>query len=198
MRTCNRTSPLPACGSATSFSAAHPGDSNTTALISRRSANPRSEASIIVEPHLGSPIAHAVFLPRRLLLLELPRFKESLMPDSVLRIDPRDNVLVALVPLSAGTSVSFGDVSGTVTDNIPIKQKLALVDLNPGDLVIMYGMVVGEATQPIARGGLLSTRNVAIVRATMAPSVILSHSIFPIPPRGSRAPSWAITVPMDR
>ncbi len=32
--------------------------------------------------------------------------------------------------------------------------------MKPGDLVIMYGMVVGEATQPIARGGLLSTRNV--------------------------------------
>jgi altronate hydrolase len=82
------------------------------------------------------------------------------MPDTALQIDPRDNVLVALVPLAAGTTVPFGPGSCPVTENIPPKHKLALIDLMPGDLVIMYGMVVGEATQPIARGGLLSTRNV--------------------------------------
>ena len=86
------------------------------------------------------------------------------MPDTVLQIDPRDNVLVALTPLTAGTTVRFGHgtskSSCSATENIPAKQKLALVDLKPGDLVIMYGMVVGEATQPIARGGLLSTRNI--------------------------------------
>ncbi len=82
------------------------------------------------------------------------------MPDTALQIDPRDNVLVALVPLAAGTTVHIGQSSCPVTENIPAKHKLALADLNPGDLVIMYGMVVGEATQPIARGGLLSTRNV--------------------------------------
>jgi altronate hydrolase len=82
------------------------------------------------------------------------------MPDTALQIDPRDNVLVALVPLAAGTAVNIGQNSCPVTENIPPKHKLALVDLKQGDLVTMYGMVVGEATQPIARGGLLSTRNV--------------------------------------
>jgi altronate hydrolase len=82
------------------------------------------------------------------------------MPDTVLQIDPRDNVLVALSPLTSGSIVRYGSSSCPVTENIPAKQKLALVDLKPGDLVIMYGMVVGEATQPIARGGLLSTRNI--------------------------------------
>jgi altronate hydrolase len=82
------------------------------------------------------------------------------MPDTVLRIDPRDNVMVALVPLTPGTTVCFDGSSCTVAENIPAKQKLALVDLKRGDLITMYGMVVGEATQPIARGGLLSTRNI--------------------------------------
>ena len=81
------------------------------------------------------------------------------MPETALRIDPRDNVLVALVPLAAKTTVHFGESSCVVAENIPAKQKLALVDLKPGDLITMYGMVVGEATQPILRGGLLSTRN---------------------------------------
>ncbi|WP_109487669.1 UxaA family hydrolase [Occallatibacter savannae] len=81
------------------------------------------------------------------------------MPDTVLQIDTRDNVLVALSPLPAGTTVYYDSSSCPVTENIPAKQKLALVDLAPGDVVIMYGMVVGEATQPVSRGGLLSTRN---------------------------------------
>ena len=86
------------------------------------------------------------------------------MPDTVLQLDPRDNVLVALASLASGSVARFGAASSPsicpVTEFIPAKHKLALVDLAPGDVVIMYGMVVGEATQPIARGGLLSTRNV--------------------------------------
>jgi altronate hydrolase len=37
---------------------------------------------------------------------------------------------------------------------------MALVDFKPGDVVQMYGMVVGEATAAIPRGGLLSTSNI--------------------------------------
>jgi altronate hydrolase len=86
------------------------------------------------------------------------------MPQPVLQIDPRDNVLVALAPLVPGTIVDYGHAASSsscpVIESIPAKHKLALVDFKPGDLVLMYGMVVGEATQPIPHGGLLSTRNV--------------------------------------
>jgi altronate hydrolase len=82
------------------------------------------------------------------------------MPDSVLRIDSRDNVVVALQPLTAGTQVRFGESSCPVTQSIPAKHKMALEDLQPGHVIRMYGMVVGEVTQPIPLGGLISTRNV--------------------------------------
>ena len=82
------------------------------------------------------------------------------MPETVLQLDPRDNVLVALTPLTVGTTVRLDQTSCLVTENIPAKHKLALADLNPGDLILMYGMVVGEVDRPIPRGGLLSTRNV--------------------------------------
>ena len=82
------------------------------------------------------------------------------MPDSVLHIDSRDNVVVALQPLTPGSEVRFGDSSCPVTEAIPAKHKMALVDLEPGGLVRMYGMVVGEATQAIPRGGRISTRNI--------------------------------------
>jgi altronate hydrolase len=86
------------------------------------------------------------------------------MAETVLQLDLRDNVLVALTSLTAGTVVHYGHAPDshacTVTQAISAKHKMALVDLNPGDLVRMYGMVVAEVTQPIPRGGLLSTRNV--------------------------------------
>ena len=86
------------------------------------------------------------------------------MADAVLQIDPRDNVLVALAPLSAGTTVHYSHPpaagSCEVSEFIPAKHKMALNYMKVGDLVYMYGMVVGEVTQPIVRGGLLSTKNI--------------------------------------
>ncbi len=86
------------------------------------------------------------------------------MPETVLQLDPRDNVLVALTTLDLGATVSFGPASAPVTcmvmQTIPAKHKMALLDLKPGDLILMYGMVVGEVVEPINRGGLLTTRNV--------------------------------------
>jgi altronate hydrolase len=82
------------------------------------------------------------------------------MSKSVLQLDPRDNVLVALKSLEPGDVVHFGAESCTITQPVPIKHKVALADLKPGDLVYLYGMVVAEAVEAIPRGGVISTRTV--------------------------------------
>jgi altronate hydrolase len=82
------------------------------------------------------------------------------MPETVLQIDPRDNVVVALAELRAGEIARFGGKSCPVAQAIPAKHKMAVVDLKPGDLVLLYGMVVGEVVEAIPRGGSLTTRNV--------------------------------------
>ena len=86
------------------------------------------------------------------------------MPETVLQLDPRDNVLVALTTLDLGTQVKFGSAGSLVTcmvmQTIPAKHKMAIRDLKPGDLILMYGMVVGEVVEPIPRGGLLTTSNI--------------------------------------
>jgi altronate hydrolase len=84
------------------------------------------------------------------------------VPENVLQLDPRDNVLVALASLDLGAQIRYGQPASTCTlvESIPAKHKLALVDLKPGDLIILYGMVVGEVVEPIRRGGLISTRNI--------------------------------------
>ncbi len=86
------------------------------------------------------------------------------MPETVLKLDPRDNVLVALTTLDLGTTVRLDPASSPsscmVMQTIPAKHKMALTDLKPGDLIFMYGMVVGEVVQAIPRGGLLTTQNI--------------------------------------
>ncbi len=85
------------------------------------------------------------------------------MPESVLKLDERDNAVVALVTLEAGTVVQLGSSSSdvcVVSQTISAKHKMALTDLKPGDLIYLYGMVVAEAVETIERGGLLTTRNI--------------------------------------
>jgi len=82
------------------------------------------------------------------------------MQNIVLQLDPRDNVLVALTSLRKGAEVPFSGRSYTLLSDVPAKQKFVTRDLNAGDQVIMYGGLVGTASEPIHQGDLLSTRNI--------------------------------------
>jgi altronate hydrolase len=86
------------------------------------------------------------------------------MAETILLLDPRDNVLVALTTLDLGTYVKFGSgvsqAECQVMQTIPAKHKMATKALKPGDLITMYGMVVGEAVEPIKAGGLITTSNI--------------------------------------
>jgi altronate hydrolase len=82
------------------------------------------------------------------------------MQNSVLQLDPRDNVLVALTPLRKGESVTFSGNTYALLSDVPAKHKFVTRDFAAGDQVIMYGGLVGTATEPIRRGDLLSTRNI--------------------------------------
>ena len=82
------------------------------------------------------------------------------MNPKVLQLNPRDNVLVALQNLSSGESLSFGAASYTLGSPVSAKHKFATRDFAPGDPILMYGVVVGKAVEPIAKGHALTTRNV--------------------------------------
>src|SRR5580693_4726707 len=91
--------------------------------------------------------------------------------EKILRIDPKDNVLVALKPLPAGEAVTFSGEQYVPLSEIPAKHKFAMRDLAVGDEVIMYGGIVGLVRQPIPRGGLLSQRNVQHDASGFGPKV---------------------------
>ena len=69
--------------------------------------------------------------------------------------------MVALRDLPAGTSINHENESVTLTEQIPAKHKFMLASLEAGDAVIMYGVLVGKATQRISKGSLMSTLNVS-------------------------------------
>jgi altronate hydrolase len=79
---------------------------------------------------------------------------------TVLKVHPADNVLVALSNLEKGTVVSFEGREYLIQENVKAKHKFATADLAPGDSIIMYGVLVGKAQQPIKKGGVISTSNV--------------------------------------
>jgi altronate hydrolase len=78
----------------------------------------------------------------------------------LLKVHPADNVLVALTPLEKDARVTYDGQDYTIQEIIKAKHKFATVDLAPGDSIIMYGVLVGKAQEPIKRGGLISTANV--------------------------------------
>jgi len=77
----------------------------------------------------------------------------------VLQIDPNDNLIVALTDLIAGTVVEVAGESVELKTDIQAKHKFSLVGLEPGDLAVMYGVIVGRANQKIDAGMLITTRN---------------------------------------
>jgi len=81
------------------------------------------------------------------------------MQSRVLKIDPRDNVLIALTDLRKGEVVDFSGVNYELVSDVSAKHKFVTTDLAQGDRVVMYGVVVGKATEPLRRGQTLTTRN---------------------------------------
>lgn len=83
-----------------------------------------------------------------------------MMKSRVLQLDSRDNVLVALADLKRQETVEWTGKTYVLKSDIPAKHKFATVDLAPGDRVMMYGVLVGQAVKPIAAGELVTVSNI--------------------------------------
>ena len=79
---------------------------------------------------------------------------------SFLQIHPADNVLVALQDLFKGDEVIFNGQPIVLEDDIHAKHKFFIVPRSVGEEVTMYGVLVGKATLPILKGGLMTIENV--------------------------------------
>lgn len=69
-----------------------------------------------------------------------------------LRINPADNVAVALEALQAGEKLNFDGLEVNVNVDIPMGHKLALADLAENENVVKYGYPIGHARSAIKKG----------------------------------------------
>lgn len=88
---------------------------------------------------------------------------------NVLRIHPRDNVVVALTELPAGTDLELGDPEDgslhiTSQSTIPFGHKVAIRPIARGQTVIKYGASIGVAVEDIVPGQHVHTHNLRSVR----------------------------------
>ncbi|RPD47407.1 tagaturonate reductase [Paracnuella aquatica] len=81
------------------------------------------------------------------------------MKHRITKIHPDDNVLVALANLEAGETLHYSGDAYTLPGRVPAKHKFVTTDLQPGDPVYMYGVLVGKAHTAIVRGGVITTSN---------------------------------------
>ena len=82
------------------------------------------------------------------------------LKSKTLKIDPIDNVIVALSDLHVGETIENDDFSFCLDENISAKHKVAIKEICIGDTIYMYGVVVGRAKKKINKGEAITTKNV--------------------------------------
>lgn len=81
-------------------------------------------------------------------------------PPSLLKLNERDNVAVALRPITASETLYLDGISITANHDIPQGHKIALTNIRTSTNVIKYGYPLGHTLKEITRGDWLHTHNV--------------------------------------
>ncbi len=78
----------------------------------------------------------------------------------ILRIDPKDNLIVALRDLAKGEAVEFAGQTLRLVDDVPAKHKFTSEPVPVGGIVNLYGVPVGKAVAPLQAGERITVDNV--------------------------------------
>ena len=78
----------------------------------------------------------------------------------VLKINPADNVVVAIQPQSAGAVIDVDGAKITVLENVPAGHKIAIKDIAEGENVIKYGFPIGHAREAKKAGSWMNENNI--------------------------------------
>ena len=69
-----------------------------------------------------------------------------------IKINPADNVVVALHPIAKGTAVPVENTTVTAVEDIPQGHKMAIAPIKTDENVIKYGFPIGHATADAVPG----------------------------------------------
>src|SRR5207244_12232560 len=78
---------------------------------------------------------------------------------TVLELESRDKLLIALTDLKKGDQIEFSGKTCSLVSSVPAKHKFATTDLPVGADVIMYGVLVGKTYEPVKKGEALTLGN---------------------------------------
>ena len=78
----------------------------------------------------------------------------------VLKINPADNVVVAIQPQSAGAVIDVDGQRITVLEDVPAGHKIAIRDIAEGENVIKYGFPIGHAREAKKAGAWMNEHNI--------------------------------------
>ncbi|MCF0052302.1 altronate dehydratase family protein [Dyadobacter sp. LJ53] len=81
------------------------------------------------------------------------------MASQLLKIHPSDNVIVALRDLPENADVAWAGSHYSLPYGVSAKHKFVTEDIETGGAIIMYGVLVGRASQPIRKGEPITTFN---------------------------------------
>ena len=80
--------------------------------------------------------------------------------NSLIRLNPADNVAIARVPIASGAELRVAGAALTAREPIPEGHKIALREIGRGEAVLRYGEAIGRATETIEVGRHVHTHNV--------------------------------------
>ena len=78
-----------------------------------------------------------------------------------IKINPDDNVAVAIHPLKKGENITENNKNKiTIQEDIPAGHKVALKDFNVDENIIKYGYPIGHTITPISQGAWINEKNI--------------------------------------
>ncbi len=77
-----------------------------------------------------------------------------------LRINPSDNVAVAISTLEPCEKITVSGDEITLQNEIPAGHKFSLKAFEVGDFIVKYGYAIGHAREAIVKGGLVNEKNI--------------------------------------
>ena len=81
------------------------------------------------------------------------------MKHAITKVHPKDNVIVALRNLEKGEHFTYNGEEFVTAEPIAAKHKFTTEELQPGDEVYMYGVLVGKAKTAIPKAARISVEN---------------------------------------
>ncbi len=84
----------------------------------------------------------------------------DMLETKYLKINPADNVAVAISALSSGEAITVDGMTITLNEDVPAGHKFALKDFAAGEDIIKYGYPIGHATKAQRKGDWMNEHNI--------------------------------------